>query len=345
MSDGFEQILRACGFIALALALCAAIFQAAGYSAFQLFESILDGAFLQKNAWAKSLRWALPLFISAVGVGISFRCGFFNIGAQGQFYVGAVCAAFTADALAESPAALAVPLGILTGMAGGALWSLWPGYLRLKYGTDEVITTLMGNFIASLFLTYVTAGPLKDPSGSGQQASTRIIPESFRISDSQGVSLEIFAIAAVVAALAWFLVNRTAFGALSSLAGRNPAMLNFQGANIWKLGLASFAISGALAGLAGSIELFGPNGRIASGFLPSHGFTAILVALVANFAVAATAVASLFFGGLISAAIFLPILAGLPASAIDLINASIALFITAKFRLGNRIGIFCKAKQ
>ena len=345
MGAGFEQIFRACGFIALALALCAAIFEVAGYSAFLMFDSILDGAFLQKNSWSKSLRWALPLFITAIGVGISFRCGFFNIGAQGQFYIGAVCAAFAADALAGTPAALAVPLGILAGMVGGALWALWPGYLRLKYGTDEVITTLMGNFIASLILTYVTSGPLKDPSGSGQQASTRIIPESLRISDSQGVSPTIVGIAAVVAALSWVLVNRTAFGALSSLAGRNPAMLNFQGANIWKLGLASFAISGALAGLAGSIELFGPNGRIASGFLPNHGFTAILVALVANFSVVATVVTSLFFGGLISAAIFLPILAGLPASAIDLINASIALFITAKFKLGFRIRIFRAAKE
>ena len=247
------------------------------------------------------------------------------------------CAAAAADALNGAPAAIVVPLCFLAAMTGGGLWSAWPGYLRLKYGTDEVITTLMGNFIAGLLLVYVTSGPLKDPSGSGQQASSRPLAEAYRISDSYGVSPTIIAIAAIVALVMWVLVNRTSFGVLASLAGRNPTMIQFQGANLWKLGLSSFVISGALAGLAGCIELFGPNGRIASGFLPTHGFTAILIALVANLSVIGTIVASLFFGGLASAALFLPILAGLPAAAIDLINASIALFITARSGLLNRL--------
>ena len=336
MIPRLEAVLRPVAFILLVTVLCGTIFEIAGHSALLMFNSILEGAFLSRGALEKSLRWALPLFITAVGVGISFRCGYFNIGAQGQFYMGGICAAFTADFLLGAPAFLAVPLGILAGMAGGALWALWPGYLRLRSGTDEVITTLMGNFIAALILVYVTSGPLKDPSGSGQQASTRILPPEFRISDSHGVSPAIIVIAALVGVGGWLLVNRTAFGTLAGLAGRNPTMLRFQGGRIWQLGLSSFLISGALAGLAGSIELFGPSGRLASGFLPTHGFTAILVALVANFAVAATAVSALFFGGLFSAALFLPILAGLPASAIDLFNAAIALLITAEFTLGRR---------
>ena len=94
---------------------------------------------------------------------------------------------------------------------------------------------------------------------------------------------------------------------------------------------------GALAGLAGTIELLGPTGRIASGFLPAHGFTAVLIALVANLSVFATAVVAMFFGGLASAALYLPILAGLPAAAIDIFNASVALFITAKSGLLDRL--------
>ena len=337
MLHRFEPVLRAITFIALALILCGIIFEFAGFSSLLMFESVLDGAFFRNNAFEQNLRWALPLFITATGVAISFRCGFFNIGAQGQFYMGAICAAAAADALNGAPAAIVVPLCFLAAMTGGGLWSAWPGYLRLKYGTDEVITTLMGNFIAGLLLVYVTSGPLKDPSGSGQQASSRPLAEAYRISDSYGVSPTIIAIAAIVALVMWVLVNRTSFGVLASLAGRNPTMIQFQGANLWKLGLSSFVISGALAGLAGCIELFGPNGRIASGFLPTHGFTAILIALVANLSVIGTIVASLFFGGLASAALFLPILAGLPAAAIDLINASIALFITARSGLLNRL--------
>ncbi|WP_043612323.1 ABC transporter permease [Ensifer sp. ZNC0028] len=343
MKDSLITVVRSLIFVTFALILCALVFQLAGYNAPVTLWAVLDGAFLRTGAIEQSLRWALPLFITAVGVGISFRAGFFNIGAQGQFYVGAICAAFAAEAVRGGPAFLVIPTLLLAGILGGALWALWPGLLRLRSGTDEVITTLMGNFMAGLLLVYVTSGPLKDPSGSGQQASSRPLDPAYRISDSLGLSPTIIVIAVAVGILMWLLVNRTAFGVLASLAGRNGTMVEWQGARLWKLGLSSFLISGALAGLAGTIEFMGPNGRIASGFLPAHGFTAILIALVANLSVLGTAVAAVFFGGLASAALYLPIMAGLPSAAIDIINAAIALFITARstvidkvLRLGGR---------
>ncbi|WP_104663486.1 ABC transporter permease [Ensifer adhaerens] len=337
MKDSLFTVVRSLIFVVLALILCALVFQLAGYNAPVTLWAVLDGAFLRSGAIEQSLRWALPLFITAVGVGISFRAGFFNIGAQGQFYVGAISAAFAAEAVKGGPAFLVIPTLLLAGMLGGALWALWPGLLRLRSGTDEVITTLMGNFMAGLLLVYVTSGPLKDPSGSGQQASSRPLDPAYRISDSLGLSPTIIMIAVVVGILMWLLVNRTAFGVLASLAGRNGTMVEWQGARLWKLGLSSFLVSGALAGLAGTIEFMGPNGRIASGFLPAHGFTAILIALVANLSVLGTAVAAVFFGGLASAALYLPIMAGLPSAAIDIINAAIALFITAKSTFIDRV--------
>ncbi|RVO96673.1 ABC transporter permease, partial [Sinorhizobium meliloti] len=289
MKDSLVTVARSLIFVAFALILCALVFQFAGYNAPVMLWAVADGAFLRSGAIEQSLRWALPLFITAVGVGISFRAGFFNIGAQGQFYVGAICAAFAAEAFKGGPAFLVIPALIIAGTLGGALWALWPGLLRLRSGTDEVITTLMGNFMAGLLLVYVTSGPLKDPSGSGQQASSRPLDAAYRISDSLGISPTTIAIGAAVGILMWLLVNRTAFGVLASLAGRNGTMVEWQGARLWKLGLSSFIISGALAGLAGTIEFMGPNGRIASGFLPAHGFTAILIALVANLSVVGTA--------------------------------------------------------
>ncbi|MDF8357226.1 ABC transporter permease [Ensifer adhaerens] len=337
MKDSLITVIRSLIFVTFALILCALVFQLAGYNAPVTLWAVLDGAFLRTGAIEQSLRWALPLFITAVGVGISFRAGFFNIGAQGQFYVGAISAAFAAEAVRGGPASLVIPTLLLAGMIGGALWALWPGLLRLRSGTDEVITTLMGNFMAGLLLVYVTSGPLKDPSGSGQQASSRPLDPAYRISDSLGLSPTIIAIAVAVGILMWLLVNRTAFGVLASLAGRNGTMVEWQGARLWKLGLSSFLISGALAGLAGTIEFMGPNGRVASGFLPAHGFTAILIALVANLSVLGTAMAAVFFGGLASAALYLPIMAGLPSAAIDIINAAIALFITAKSTFIDRV--------
>lgn len=337
MKGQITAVLRALIFIVIGLALCGLIFTIAGYSAPLMFQSIAEGAFLRPGALGHAMRWGLPLFITAVGVGISFRAGYFNIGAQGQFYVGAIFAAFAAEWLNGAPAAIVVPVCFASGMLGGALWAFWPGLLRLKSGTDEVITTLMGNFLAGLLLVYVTSGPLKDPSGSGQQASSRPLDAAYRISDSYGLSPTIIVVAVLVGIGMWLLVNRTAFGVLASIAGRNATMIEWQGAHLYKLGLSSFLISGALAGLAGTLEFMGPNGRLASGFLPTHGFTAILIALVANLSVVGTAFVSLFFGGLASAALFMPIMAGLPAAAIDIVNAAIALFITAKSNIIDRL--------
>jgi simple sugar transport system permease protein len=321
---------RALAFVVLALALCGLIFEFLGYSAVEMFKSIVDGAFLNRNAWQNSLRWALPLFITATGVVISFRCGYFNVGAQGQFYMGAIGATFVVDGLNGYPAVIVLPLTFLAGVVCGGLWALWPGLLRLKSGTDEVITTLMGNFIAGLVLIYVTSGPLKDPSGTGQAASSRPVGALYRISTSSGLSPTIIGIAIIVGIAMWILVNRTSYGVLSTLAGRNPVMVVWQGARLSRLGLAGFVLAGCLAGLAGTIEVLGPNGRLASGYMPTHGFTAILIALVAGLSVAGTAIVALFFGGLAAAGLYLPVLVGLPAAAIDIINAAIALFITAR---------------
>lgn len=337
MREGLVTLGRSLVFVSAALVLCALVFRLAGFEAGLMLWSVAEGAFLRSGALGQALRWALPLLVTAVGVAVSFRAGSFNIGAQGQFYLGAIAAAFAAEALAGGPPALVIPAILISGMAGGALWALWPGLLRLTSGTDEVVTTLMGNFLAGLVLTHVTSGPLKDPSGSGQQASSRPIAAAYRLSDALGLSVPILALVLAVGLGGWLLVNRTAFGVLAGLAGRNVTMLRWQGARIWRLGLSSFLISGGLAGLAGAIELLGPTGRIASGFLPTHGFTAILMALVADLSIAGTALAALFFGGLASAALYLPVMAGLPAAAIDIINAAIALFITARSRLLDRL--------
>ena len=330
MSRPVLAILRALAFVLVALILCGIVFEFAGYSAVEMFESIAEGAFLSGTALTNTLRWTLPLFLTAAGVLVSFRSGYFNIGAQGQFYMGAIAAATVADLLNGWPAWIMLPLMMLAGTIGGGLWALWPGWLRVRSGTDEVITTLMGNFIANLFLIYVTSGPLKDPAGSGEMTASRPIAAVYRISDSTGVSWAIIGIVAVMAIVTWILVNRTAFGVVGGLAGRNPVMVTWQGARLGRVGLAAFVYSGALAGMAGTMDFLGPAGRLLSGYSPSLGFTAVLIALVANLSATGVGVAALFFGGLAAASLYLPVIAGLPAAAIDVINAAIALFITAR---------------
>jgi simple sugar transport system permease protein len=322
--------LRAFSFVVIALVACAIVFQIAGYPSGGLFAAIAEGALLAPHAIVHTVRWAMPLFITAVGVLVAFRCGYFNIGAQGQFYLGAIAAAFVADALGTGPPLIVIPLVILAGIAGGALWALWPGVLRVRFGTDEVITTLMGNFIGTLALSYVASGPLRDGSGSGQVAAARPVADALRVSTSTGVSFTLLAIVAIVGVLMWFVLDRTAFGVLGSLAGRNPVMVVWQGARSSRIGIAAFLFSGGLAGLAGALELLGPSGRLLSGFAPTLGFSAVLVALVSGLAVPLATLVALFFGGLAAASLYLPVIAGYPAAAIDIINAAITLLITAR---------------
>lgn len=330
MTEQIAAVLRACLFIAIALLLCMVIFAAVGLSAIDTLRGVVEGAFFRPRAMDHVLRWGLPLLITSVGVVICFRAGYFNIGAQGQFYMGAIAAAFAAEALRGTSPLVAVPLCMLAGIVGGAIWALWPALLRVKAGADEVISTMMGNFIAALMLVHVTSGPLKDPSGSGQATSSLPVDAAHRISATTGTSPIILGITALVVLLGWWLTRRTAFGVLSGLAGRNPTMVTWQGADVERIAIGAFLVSGAFAGLAGSIELLGPNGRLASGFLPAHGFTAVVIALVASLSVLATVFVALFFGALASAALYLPVMAGLPAAAIQIINASIALFITSR---------------
>jgi ABC-type uncharacterized transport system permease subunit len=324
------RVARALAFVVIALLFCGAIFSVAGYSASDMFVSIAEGAFLAPHAIVHTLRWTIPLFITALGVLVTFRFGYFNIGAQGQFYVGSIAAALAAEGLRAASPFVAIPLIVSAGIAGGALWAFWPALLRVRSGTDEVITTLMGNFIAALVLVYMTSGPLKDPSGTGQVAAGRPVAAAFRIATSEGVSFTLIAIVAIVGVLLWLLVDRTAFGVLGSLAGRNPVMVRWQGARSSQIAMAAFLLGGGLAGLAGALELLGPSGRLVSGSAPTLGFGAVLIALVAGLSVPATAVVSVFFGGLAAASLYLPVIAGLPSAAIDIINAAITLLITAR---------------
>jgi simple sugar transport system permease protein len=221
-------------------------------------------------------------------------------------------------------------LAVVGAVAAGALWALVPGMLRVRSGTDEVITSLMMNFIGILLLQYVTGGPLKDPSGSGQVTASRTINSAFRLTDTSGVSPALVLITAAVCLLVWLYVNRSTVGLQATLAGRNPMMARWQGINVGRLGLLGFALGGGLAGLAGSLELLGPSGRLVGGFYPGLGFTAILVPLMANLNVLGSIAAALFFGGLSSAILYIPIVTALPHSAFDLLNGVVAMLITVR---------------
>jgi simple sugar transport system permease protein len=311
-----------------AFVLAGIVYEVNGFSAAAAFRGVWDGAVAAPGATSQTLRWTIPLLLVALGVVISFRAGFFNVGGQGQMYVGAIVGLVVGRQLGGLPSALAIPLVIVAGSAGGAVWSMVPGLLRARFKADEVVTTLMMNFIAVQLLAWVATGPLKDTAGSAEASRTKPVPDGLRLSDGTGVSLKLVVIAVLAVVFVAVLLSRTRFGLRATLAGRNPEMARWQGVDGNRLTIQSFALAGALAGLAGAVELLGPAGRLGAGFSPDVGFVAVIIALVAGLRVSGAVIAALFFGGLHAAILYLPIATDLPSSALDLLNGFVALFIT-----------------
>lgn len=331
MKSGLAASLRALVPIALAFALGFALFAASGYDVAAVLAGLWQGAVAAPGSLEQSLRWALPLAIVSLGIIITLRTGEFNIGAQGQLLVGGLGAVAAPLLLPDLPPAIVIPLALLGGIIGGALWSGIAGALKVWFNSDEVINTLMLNFIAVLLIQWFTTGPFKDDSTRGENASTPRIDLSFRLSDSSGVSLELLVIVVIAALFAWLLVERSPFGLQSKLVGSSPRVAAWQGLRIRRIHILTYLLAGAFAGLAGALEVLGPSGRLVTGATPTLGFTAIVVAIVGLLRVPGALLAALFFGGLQAAILFLPIVTNLPSSGLRIIEGLVALLITAQF--------------
>jgi general nucleoside transport system permease protein len=310
------------------LAILALVLGVSGYPLGRVFDGTMQGAFTAPGAWQSTLRWTIAYVVIGAGVLVTVRAGFLNLGAQGQFYLGATTSVWIALKWESGPAPIVVAASLIGGAVAGMLWALIPGVLRVVWGTDEVITTLMANFLGVLWVRWVTNGPLKNPTGSGESTSTESVAKHFRTSSGTGVSPTTILLAGAVVVAAWVLVARTRFGVLSAITGRNQLMAAWQGIDARRTGLLSFAVSGGAAGLAGAIEVLGPNGRVSSGFASDIGFTAILVAIIGGLSIVGLLLAALFFGALQAALLYLPIVTDLPPSALGLLRGTVALFIT-----------------
>ena len=329
MPERLRPLVHSLAMILVGVGAASVIFAVSGYSAGGIFSGIVNGAVKGPGAWQSTFRWFVPLGLTAFGVVICFRAGYYNIGAQGQIYLGAI-AGFVVANYMPGPNWLVVVLALASGIAGGALWSSIAAVLRVMFGTDEALSTLMLNFIATLLLQYLVNGPLIDGAGSGLAPQSAAVRAGVRVSGADGASWVIFFITIAALAASWFLTSRSRFGLVATLAGRNPEMARWQGASSGSLCLTSFAWAGGLAGLAGVLDVLGPDGRLYQGFGPNIGFTAATVALVGLLAIGGATLAALFFGALVAAIQFLPITTDLPASAFDLLQAFVTVLITAQ---------------
>ena len=269
---------------------------------------------------------ATPLALTGLAVAIAFRGGVWNIGADGQFLAGATLAAWIGVMLGVTHAAL--PLALLAGAAAGAVWAGIAGILRSRFGVLEVISTIMLNFVAAFGVSYLVRGPLQEPthvypqtSSIGTAAELPVLVPGTRI--HAGVL-----IALALAMAAWWAMRHTAAGFRLRATGANPFAARSAGlVNAERVTMRAFLLSGALAGLAGAVEVCGVTYALYENLSPGYGYTAIAVALLARLNPIGTFVAAILFGALEVAASALQREAAIPSTTATVVEAAVILTV------------------
>jgi len=241
---------------------------------------------------------ATPIMLTGAAVAIAFRAGYWNIGAEGQLLLGAVAAAGIGTLVGGLPPVLALPIMIVGGALGGAAWAVVPALLRVRFGIDEVVTTLLLNPVALLLVNGLLHGPWRDPvTGFPESSRIAVSAEFPTLIDRSRLHLG-FLLALVVVAVAWYLLARTPAGLRLRAAGLSPHGARFAGINVSRTLLGAALVSGAIAGIAGVSEVAGIQNRLTGGLSPGYGYTGIVVATLGTLTMPGVAIAALFLGDL-----------------------------------------------
>jgi len=279
------------------------------------------------NPIFESLVASTPFIFAGLSVALGFQAGLFNIGAEGQLFIGAIFATFVGYAISLPPV-LHIPLAILAGMLGGAIWGFIPGWLKAKTGGHEVINTIMMNYIAFRISEYLLRGPMKRPDSFNPVSP--FIEESARLPRFFGAPIRFhlgFFIALLFAFLVWWLLYKTKWGFDFRAVGANPNASRYAGMSIVVTIVIVMSLAGALAGMAGTTEVLGLNFNLAVAFSSGYGFDAIAIALLGRSHPLGVVLASLLFGVLRNGATKMQLSAGIPIDIISIMQAMILLFI------------------
>lgn len=301
------------------------------------YAALIDGAFLKPQALSETLVSATPLILTGLSVAVGFRAGLFNIGAEGQYLMGAVFGVFVGYAL-KLPPVLHSIVAIIAGMIGGAIWGAIPGILKARLGAHEVINTIMMNFIAIQLTDWLVNNPMKDPSGPSI-IRTPFIYDSARIPQFRELFPTLFNpadrlhlgffLAILVAIFIWWLLWKTTIGFELRTSGSNPDAAEYAGINSGWNTILAMTIAGALAGLAGTIEVQGVNRALPAFFQAGYGFDAIAVALLGQNHPFGVIPAGILFGALSTGSNILQIRTGVSRHMVSIIQALILLFVAA----------------
>jgi ABC-type uncharacterized transport system permease subunit len=299
--------------------------------AFRILFSTGDRTALVKAIYpfTESLVTATPYIFAGLSVALGFRCGLFNIGAEGQFFIGALCSAFVGYSIKGLPMIIHLPLALLGGALGGAVWGMIPGYLKARFGAHEVVNTIMMNWIAFRLSDWLLNGPMK---ASGFRPVTPNVQASAELPRFFADPLRFnwgFVLALVMAYVVYWFLFKTTLGFEVRSVGANPDAAKYAGMNIIKNFVLVMAMAGGLAGLAGSAQVLGVDHWVGQGFSAGYGFDAIALALLGKSHPFGVVLAALLFGFLRSGATDMQSMAGIPIDIISIIQGLVIVFIAA----------------
>lgn len=323
--------------IVLALLLCALFIYANGMNPLTVYSKMWKGAFGTSYGFTETLVKAIPLLLCGLGIAVAYRISVWNIGAEGQLTAGAIAATAVTIYFPDLPGFYSILLMVAAGLAAGAFWGLLTAIPRTHFGVNELITSLMLNYVALLLLDYVAIGPWKDPEGNNMPG-TPLFTAAQSLPVLGDSRLHIGLLFALAAACLYFLMIRfTRWGYELRLIGANPEAARHAGIPLRRHIILVMLISGGLAGLAGMTEVSGVSHKLMQGFSPGYGYTAIIVAWLAKLHPFGLIVSAVLFGGLIVGGYSVQTI-GLPSSISELLQGAILFFLIAgdmisRFRL------------
>ncbi len=326
--------------LVIALLLGALMMLALGANPITGYRALLEGAFGGSYALSSTAIQAVPLLLVGVGICIAFRANVFNIGGEGQIAIGGLLSAATALAFPDLPGFILMPLVLLAGALGGAIWGAIPGFFKAQYNVNEILSTIMLNLVAVQVMNYLLAGPMVDQSPSsvgGLIPETKVLPASAQlpilVTRTQlhlGVP-----IAVLVAIGVYVLLWRTSFGFQIRSVGLSRSASAYAGMPVKRTITLAMTLSGAMCGLAGAILVFGSishrmvtDGSL-TGFTGSAGFNGIVVALFGGLNPLWTIVSAYLFGGLIVGGSALQVATGVPSDLVTALSGTIVVLVVS----------------
>jgi len=314
-----------------ALAIGAVVIWASGASVPKAYQGLFEGALGSPRGIAETLVIATPYTLAGLAVALGFRCGLFNIGAEGQFYLGALFAVWVGYSVKGLPIFVHLPLAILVGALGGALWGAIPGFLKARLGTHEVINTIMMNYIAVLMVDWLVnrKGPMWDATSTVPRTPyilpTATLPQlvpPYRL--HAGLLIAIAAVFVV-----YWLLWKTTLGFEIRAVGANPSAAKYAGMSVTRNFVLAMTFSGTLAGLAGAGEVLGLNRTLPAAFVSGYGFDSIAIALLAKSHPLFVPFAAILWAILRNGAGLMQVRAGISVDLINIVQALVIAFVAA----------------